>query len=234
MDSSVFFRVLLSFFVLWLGIRILGKKEMGQLTYYNMGLAAAMGSLSADLAIDRSANFTVPLFALVTFFAMTFIFGYLSVYSLSARKLLEGAPTIVVSKGEILEDNLQNLRMSTDILMTKLRENQAFAVADVEYAIMETDGKLSVLLKPEKQPVTPKTMFLKVPFQQLPTDIIKDGTIIEENLLKLGVTKSWLLEKIPAQDIADISQIVLAQIDTSGQIYIDYETDRLTAKTTLS
>ncbi|MGI6226585.1 MAG: YetF domain-containing protein [Peptococcales bacterium] len=226
MDVALFWRIPLAFLALWLGLRLLGKKEIGQLTYYNFATSAAAGTLTASLAIDKTLNPVVPLIALLVFFGLSNLFSKLALRSYTARKILDGEPTLVVSKGKILEKNLSKLNLSTDNLMAKLREKNAFNVADVEFAVMEVDGKLSTLLKSDMQPVTPRTLTFKVaPVANLPADLIKDGNFVEENLRKLGLSKNWVTTQLQNRNLQDLNDIVLAQIDSTGQIYVDLKND---------
>jgi len=221
--SSINFsiRILVSFTLLWGVLRILGKKEMGKLTYYNMATAAALGTLSAGLITDTRTNPIYYLVPIIVFPILTYLMGYFSLKSISARKVFEGTPTMVISKGKIVEKNLKGMRLSTDNLLEKLREKKVFAVSDVEFAVMETDGKMSVLLKSENQPITPKDMNIYVKNKSMPINIIKDGAIIKENLSQVNMEEAWLKEQLKMKNIQSIEDVFLAQVDGNGDMYID-------------
>ncbi|RKD30054.1 YetF domain-containing protein [Thermohalobacter berrensis] len=225
MLDNMFFRIVGSFILLWAILRIIGKKEMGRITYYNLATAAAMGTLAGGLASDTRTNPLYYVGPLLGYFALTYLMGYASLKSITARKIFEGEPTVVISNGKVMENNLRKMRLSTDNLMKKLREKKVFNVSDVEFAVMEPEGKISILLRKENQPVTPKDMNIPVGYQQLPLDVIKDGKIIEENIKKLGITKSWLKEQIKTHNVENIKDVALAQIDTSGNLYVDSRDD---------
>lgn len=223
MNSTV--RILLSFFMLWFGLRVLGKKQIGELSIYNVATIAAVGEMASSLATDRHDDpfdFIIPL---LSYFFLTYLMTYSSLKSQFARKIFEGSPTIVISNGKILEQNLKKLRLSVDNLFIKLREEKVFLLKEVEFAIMEPDGKLSILLKPPYQTVTAENLHLVNEYKGLPTTLIREGKFVEESLKSLGVTKSWLLTQLHARKVGEVSEVFLAQMDTSGDIYIDLVKD---------
>jgi hypothetical protein len=133
---------------------------------------------------------------------------------------------ILIEEGKINEGNLQKERLSIEELTSKLREKNAFRLADVEYAILETDGEISVMLKPDKQPVTPSILKLQTQNSGLPVILIDDGNIIKENIKESGLTTAYLMSKLAEQGIYDVSRVMLAQYDGAGNLYIDlYEDD---------
>lgn len=223
MNSTV--RILLSFFILWFGLRVLGKKQIGELSIYNVATIAAVGEMASSLATDMRDNPFDFIFPLLGYFCLTYLMTYFSLKSQFARKVFEGSPTIVISNGKILEQNLKSLRLSIDNLFIKLREEKVFNLKEIEFAIMEPDGKLSILLKPLYQTVTAENLHLTTQYKGLPTILVREGKFEEESLKSLGVTKSWLMTQLHAQNVGEVSEVFLAQLDTSGQLYIDLMTD---------
>ncbi|TGE33977.1 DUF421 domain-containing protein [Desulfosporosinus sp. Sb-LF] len=223
MNSTV--RLLLSFIILWLGLRVLGKKQVGELSIYNVATIAAVGEMAASLATDLHDDPTDFIFPLLGYFLLTYLMSYLSLKSQLVRQVLEGIPTIVVSNGKILEGNLKTLRLSMDNLLIKLREEKVFDLKEVEFAIMEPDGKLSILLKPIYRTVTTGDLQLTTEYKGLPTILVREGKFEEESLKNLGITKSWLMTQLHAHNVGEVSEVFLAQLDSSGQLYIDLMTD---------
>lgn len=218
-------RILLSFFMLWLGLRVLGKKQIGELSIYNVAMIAAVGEMASSLATDLRDDPINYIFPLLGYFLLTYLMTYISLKSRFARKVFEGSPTIVISNGKILEGNLKSLRLSTDNLLIKLREEKVFNLKEIEFAIMEPDGKLSILLKPLYRTVTAENLHLTTQDKGLPTILIREGKFEEDNLKSLGVTKSWLMTQLNAHNVGEVSEVFLAQLDTSGQLYVDLMTD---------
>jgi uncharacterized membrane protein YcaP (DUF421 family) len=211
--------------MLWFGLRVLGKKQIGELSIYNVATIAAVGEMASSLATDLHHDPFDYIYALLGYFFLTYLMTYSSLKSQFARKVFEGSPTIVVSNGKILEQNLKSLRLSMDNLLIKLREEKVFNLKEVEFAIMEPDGKLSILLKPLYQTVTAENLNLTAKYKGLPTVLVREGRFEEESLKKLGVTKSWIMTQLHAQNVGGISEVFLAQLDTSGQLYIDLVKD---------
>jgi uncharacterized membrane protein YcaP (DUF421 family) len=112
-------------------------------------------------------------------------------------------------------------RINLSELMTMLREKNAFSLADVETAILEEDGQLSVQLKANEKPATPFDLKAQVPEQGLPRLLIEDGKLLAESLKDLKLTRSWLLTKLAEQGVHEVSKVMLAQVDTSGNVYVD-------------
>lgn len=222
---NLFLRILLSFLLLFTGLRLLGKKQLGELTAYNIATLAAVGQMASDLATDTHTSLFPYVVALISYFLLTFLISFISLKSSSARKLFEGSPIIVVANGKILERNLKSLNMSIDNLTEKLREEKVFNIQDTEFVIMEPNGKLSVLLKPPYQPVTADIMKLPTKYQGLPTVLIKDGKILENDLKELNLSKDWLNQQLKARNINNIPDVFLAQLDHAGQLYIDLNSD---------
>lgn len=198
---------------------------MGELTIYNVATIAAVGEMASDMATDMHDDIYNYIFALLGYFFLTFLMTYISLKSPFARKVFEGTPTIVVSNGKILEQNLRSLRLSIDNLLIKLREEKVFNLQEVEFAIMEPDGKLSILLKAPYQTVTAENLHLTTEYKGLPRLLIREGKFEEENLKSLGLTKNWLITQLHDRKIGGVSEVFLAQMDISGQLYIDLLTD---------
>lgn len=149
-------RAVFAFIVLLVLTRLVGRQSFSQLTFFDFVTATAIGGMGALLATNLSVNIWGIFAALLTFMVLLILNGYLSLESRPLRKLLRGEPVMVVHNGKILEGNMALMRYSVDDLQTQLRERGYFNIADVEFAVLETDGQLSVLSKSQKRPVTPK------------------------------------------------------------------------------
>lgn len=135
-------------------------------------------------------------------------------------ELIDFGSIVVIENGKIISENLKTTRLRLDNLLMLLRENDAFSIADVEYAVLETDGKLSVLKKSQKQPVTPSDLNIPTAYIGLTIDIIIDGKVMEENLRGANLDKAWLLQKLQAQNYRCVEDIFYAGLDTSGNLHI--------------
>lgn len=222
---DLFFRVVLSYSILWLGLRFLGKKQFGELTVVNVATASAVGEMAADFATQMRDWPNTYVFAMFGYFFLTFGVGWVSLKSRPLREIFEGTPTPVIAHGKVLEGNLRKMNMSVDLLLEKLREKNAFRVEEVEYALMEADGKMSLMFMPPYGPLTADTIKVPTQYKGLMVDVVADGKMLAENLRKVGLTQSWLTEQLKKQHISAFEDVFLAQIDENGKLYIDLMKD---------
>jgi len=218
-------RIVGSFIILWLGLRLLGKKQFGELTVYNVATASAVGQMASDFATHLNDLPLTFILAMLGYFLLTFGMGLLTLKSRRLQKALEGNSTLVIVHGKIIDTNLRRLGITVELLLEKLREKNAFRVQEVEYAIMEADGKISLMFMPPYEPLTASSFNIRTPYKGLLIDVIVDGQIITENLRKLQLSKSWLLDQLKNQHIQKVSDVFLAQIDESGKLYVDLKTE---------
>ena len=226
---SVALRTVLAFFAILLVTRILGKEQMGELTFYEYVTGITIGSLAADMATITIISPWVILMALVMFAALTFLMGYVSLKNRAARKLLEGEPTLVIQNGKILAKNMSRCRYNIDDMLLQLRTQGVFNVDDVEFAVLESNGQLSVLRKSHKQPVTREDLKIPTGYEGLSSEMIVDGEIIYQNLQQNNLDEAWLILELERQGIGSPKEIMLASLDTRGNLYVDKKVDGLQA-----
>jgi uncharacterized membrane protein YcaP (DUF421 family) len=157
--------------------RLMGKKLISQMTFFNFITGITLGTLMASLIIGTNYTWVHVATALLTLAALTVLSGFITLKSSRFQKLLNSEPVTLIAGGKILRENLQRNRVTLSQLQMLLREKNAFNIADVEFALMEPDGKLSVLLKSQKQPLTPAELQIATPYQGLTADLIIDGQL---------------------------------------------------------
>lgn len=204
--------------------RILGKTQVGQLTFYEYISGITIGSLAANIASAEPDKVWNSYYDLVLFVTLTYLVTVVTVRSRPLRKLLEGSPTIVVENGRILEANMHKLRYNIDELSGQLREQGVLDPAEVQYAILETSGHLSVIKKADYQPAAKSDLNIHLPDPSFPVELIMDGVIIQRNLSKHNLNESWLKNQLALQGISDISQVTYAAIDSRGQLFVNPKT----------
>jgi uncharacterized membrane protein YcaP (DUF421 family) len=218
-------RVIISFSVLLLMTRIMGKKQVSQLTYFNYITGITIGAVAASITIDRSIDMSDGFVSIVCWSLLTVLVSYINLKSPKARVLLDGQPTIVIKNGEILEKTLAGLRLNMDDLSMLLREKNIFSTQEVDYAVLEPDGQLSVLKKVDQQNVTKKDLKVEaVKPLYVPTEIIVDSKVITRNLEELDLSQSWL-EKQLHQSGVSLQTVFYAEIQSDGTLYIDKRQD---------
>lgn len=214
------------FLILLLFTRLMGRKQLSQLTFFNYITGIALGSIAANTILGDKSHLLNGLTSLVWWALLTIIVGFISLKSTKARTVVDGQPVIVIKRGSVLEGELRKLRLSIDDLRMLLREQQVFSMLDVEFAILEANGQLSVLLKEEKQTVTKKDQ--NIPSTQakyVPIQLISDGKILNNNLDEAGVTLEWLKKQIKMQNVK-VEDIFFAELQKDGTLYFDKRNDQ--------
>lgn len=222
------FRLFLSFLTMLLVTRIMGRKEISQMTFFNFVSAIAIGSLGANLAVSQNLSILNGVLALIGWGMITIIIDLLDINSKKARIAIEGEPLILIKNGRIMEKSLRKVRLDIDALNAMLRQKSVFSLADVEYAIFETNGKLSVMKKENKQLVTKSDLNIKNYSSRIypvPTGVISDGKVNFENLSKLNLTEEWLNQQLHSNGTNSVSDVFYAEIQRDGTLYIDYRSD---------
>ncbi|MBP1156397.1 MULTISPECIES: DUF421 domain-containing protein [unclassified Paenibacillus] len=212
--------------ILFIITRILGKKQISQLTYFEYILGIALGEMVGFMSIDLESPFMYGLIGLLTWFLLPFILEIFALKSNRLRKWFEGTGTVFIKEGKIMEDNLKKERYTADELLEQLRIKSVFNVADVEFAMLEASGDLSILLKQEHQPLTPKQLGIRVAPQKETQAVIIDGNIMDEPLATAGLSREWLqteLEKIGVT----LENVFVGQVESYGQLYVDLYDDML-------
>jgi uncharacterized membrane protein YcaP (DUF421 family) len=219
LETSI--RTTIGFFVLILLTRILGKKQMGQLTIFTYITGIALGNIAGDMVVHRDITIVDGVTGLTLWAILTLFVEYISLKSSKARVLLDGEPTIVIKKGEIIYDKLASQRLNIDDLTMLLRTNNVFSIRDVEYAILEPNGQLSILKKADKEQVTRKDLNLppnKILY--IPTEIIVDGKLVAANLAETGQTREWLDQQLKQAGVNSVSQVLYAELQSDGSLYV--------------
>jgi uncharacterized membrane protein YcaP (DUF421 family) len=222
----IFFRSLGAIVMLFLIARILGKKQISQLTFFEYILGITLGELAGFMSTDIEANYVHGIVALLTWFIFAFILEIVTLKSLTLRHWFEGKGTILIKDGKVLEDNLKKERVTGDELMESLRNKNIFRVSDVEFAVLESNGDVSVLLNKENQPLTPKHLGIKVAPEQEPQTVINDGEIMDEPLATMGLSREWLKTEM-AKLAIPVENVFLGQVDASGELFLDLYDDQI-------
>ncbi|RBP42718.1 YetF domain-containing protein [Garciella nitratireducens] len=223
----VFIRAIIGFFSLLIFTRILGKEQISQLTYFDYVLGITIGSMAADLTTDLSSMAWPHWVGLLTWAILGYLMGKISLKWRYAAKYLEGEPIIVIMNGKIMESALKKMKYRVSDVLLLLRNQGVFDVNQVEFAILEPNGEISILKKAQYQPLTPKDMNIPVAPSGISTELIYDGILIEENLKQLKKDKEWLMNQLKMYNVHDVSEVFLATLDPTGSLYIDKYDDHI-------
>ena len=205
------------YLVLILAVRMMGKRQIGQMEASEFVVTMLVANLASIPMQDGAIPLYSGLVPILTVLGMELTLSGLLLRSLLLRKFFCGKPVILIDNGKILEDNLRKTRVTLDELLGHLRQKDVLQVTEVQFAILETDGTLSVFPYPRCRPATAGEAGIKTQPQYLPITLIQDGQILRENLRKSGRDEAWLEQKLQKQN-ADLKSTLLLTVDESGGI----------------
>ena len=212
-----YFRTIILYLVLIAVIRMMGKRQIGQMEASEF----VVTMLVANLASIPMQDSGIPLFSgfvpIVTVLGMELVLSTLSLRSIRFRKLLCGKPVILIDNGKILQENLRRTRVTLDELTGHLREKDVLDLGSVQFAILETNGNLSVFPYPKERPAPARDAGIQVRKQFLPLTIVSDGKLLTENLQKAKKDVSWV-QRVLKQHNAEISDTWLLTVDASDKV----------------
>lgn len=225
---EMIWRTTISFVVLLFLARIMGKKQISQLTFFHYVTGITIGSIAAEIASQKETPFVDGIISLVWWAILTVLMTYASQLSPKVRLLLDDEPTIIIKDGKISFKSLKSSRMNMDDVMMLLREQSIFSIDDVEYAVLETNGELSVLKKAAEQGATKQDVKADLTSPTyIPSEIISDGKLVHKNLKELNLDEEWVMKKLRKQGIHSIKEVYFAQLQTNGSLSINLKDNGL-------
>jgi uncharacterized membrane protein YcaP (DUF421 family) len=224
---EMIFRTTIAFIVLLILARLMGKKQISQLTFFHYVTGITIGSIAAEIAGQQETPFVDGLIAMIWWAVLTLLMSYIALKSKRARVILDDQPTIIMYEGRIVEEAMKKSRLHLNDLNMMLREQSVFSIKDVQYAILETNGNLSVLKKAGQEPATKKDVNAPAPEPKyLPSEIISDGKIVKKNLTELNLTEEWVYDQMKKQGIGKVEQVFYAEIQPDGSLHIDVKSEK--------
>ncbi len=218
-------RAISSLVTLFLITKMLGKKQVSQLSLFDYVIGISIGNFAAEMTINLESNELNGIWAVVLFGLFAYLVSYLTMKSIVLRRFFMGTPTVIIQDGKILEKSLKKVKFDINDMMEEIRSNGYFDLSQVEYALMEANGKLSILPKPEYRPITPKDMNIKVNSEGLCANIVIDSKIMHNNLKNMNKDLKWLDKKLREKGYTDLSKILLVTLDTNEKITV-YERNK--------
>ncbi|MGE5628767.1 MAG: DUF421 domain-containing protein [Solirubrobacterales bacterium] len=206
--------------VLFCLARIMGKKQLSQLTYFDYVVGISIGSIAANLCLDNSIALYEGIISMIVWALFPLVLSFISEKSILGRKLLDGVPTILIQNGKILEKNLRKSKFTINDLLEELRIKDVFNIEEVEFAILETSGRISLLKKPNLQNPTKEDLNLPIVYQGLCSNLIIDGEIMKKNLKLMKLSEDWLMNELRKNNV-NPKDVLLASCDQSRTLHID-------------
>ena len=213
-----FFRAIVLYLIVLVVMRLMGKREIGQLQPFEL----AISIMIADLASIPMTEIGIPIFngivPILGLLVMHLIISLINLKSLKAREIICGKPSILIYRGKINEKELKKERFTINELEERLRGNNVVNLGDVEYAILETSGQVTVIQKPEKRNTIPEDFNIVPEYEGIPYDLVVDGKVMNKNLKVIGKNYNWLKKQVEKFDIKPEEALVVT-IDGKGQIF---------------
>lgn len=217
---EIVFRVIVIYFYVLIILRLTGKREIGQLSPFDFVVAIIIAELAA-IPMERP---DIPLWhGLVPMAVLGLLevgLSYLTMFSRPVRLIMCGHPQIIIKNGKLLRSEMRKARYNLDDLLSQLRENGIANIQDVEFAVLECSGKLSVVPKSQKRPVTPEDLGIPTPYEGLPAVMIMDRQIMDKNLEDVNLDENWLKEKLAEKGFT-VNEVLIATLTKDGDLFIN-------------
>ncbi len=199
--------------------KITGHKQMSQLDFFDYINGITIGSIAAELATELEKPL-YPLIAMIVYGIITILLTSIAGKFPKARKYINGTPTILLSGGKIFRNNMKKAKLDLSEFMVMCRQEGFFDLNDIQIAVFEYNGRLTILPKATKRPVTPNDINIVPPAENINTEIIMDGKILTENLLRLGLDSTWLKNELAYQGYNSSKDVFLALCDNNRRLII--------------
>lgn len=213
-----FIRAIILYLFVLIVMRLMGKREIGQLQPFELAISIMIADLASVPMTELGIPITNGLIPILGLLMMHLIISILDMKSITFRKIMSGQPSILIYRGKIDEKALRKERITINELQERLRVDNIFYLEDVEYAILETNGEITVIQKPNKRNVTPEDLNIMPEYEGIPYDLVVDGKIMEKNLQVLGKNKVWLIKELKKYD-AIPQNTLIATINGRGEIF---------------
>lgn len=220
-----FFRSILIYIFVLVVMRLMGKREIGQLQPFELAIAIMIADLASIPMTDPGIPISNGIISILGLLVMHLIISIINMKSIKAREIICGRPTILIYRGKIDEKALKKERFTINELEERLRGNNVTSLGDVEYAIMETSGQVTVIQKPEKRNTIPEDFNIVPEYEGIPYDLVVDGKIMDANLKALGKDREWLKKQIEKFKMRPEEALVVTY-DGKGQIFCQKKKNR--------
>lgn len=213
-----FFRSILIYIFVLIVMRLMGKREIGQLQPFELAIAIMIADLASIPMTDSGIPITNGIISILGLLLMHLVISFLNVKSIKAREIICGKPTILIYRGKIDEKALKKEKFTINELEERLRGNNIYNLGDVEYAILETSGQVTVIQKPEKRNTIPEDFNIIPDYEGIPYDLVVDGKIMEKNLQAIGKNYQWLKKQVEKFNMKP-EEALIVTYDAKGQIF---------------
>lgn len=216
----ILIRTLFIYIFVVFAIRMMGKGELTELQPFELVIMLMIAELAALSMENTGASILNNLIAIITLLFAQILISYINMKSEWARGIICGKPSVLVNEGKINIKELQRLRININDLVEQIREKEYVSLADVEFAILETNGELSIIPKANKRPVTVEDLNIQPTYENMPVSLIIDGHINHTNLKIAQRNENWLLEQLRVRNISDYKDVLFCFLDENQKLYV--------------
>ncbi len=217
-------RSIFALLTLFLVTKIIGKKQVSELSLFDYVIGISIGNFTAEMTMNLEGQYINGMIAIIVFGIISYIVSIITMKSIFLRRIIIGVPTVLIQNGKIMEKSLKNVKIDINELLEQCRSNGYFDLNEIKYAVMEANGRVSIMPYPDYKPLTPKDMSIKVPDTGLCANIVIDGKIIKNNLYNMGKTRKWIDKELKIRGYK-LDKILLATLDLNDKITI-YEKNK--------
>lgn len=217
---NICFRTILVLIILFFITKMMGKKQISELNFFDYVVGITIGSIAADISLDIEKDMIAGIAALFIYGFISYIISFISIKSIWARRFIIGVPTVLVEKGKIIESGLKKSKIDVNDLLMVARENGYFNLDEIDYALMEVNGNISFLPKEKEKPVTKKDMKIKCSNEGLTVNAIIDSKYMVNNMKAINKDKEWLDHELKVNGYDNYDNILLATIDNNYKVTI--------------
>lgn len=228
--THLILRTLSSIFTLQILARWTGAKQISQCSYYDYIVGITIGDVAASFALDHDISWVYPALVMVLYAGSNVFESWITTKSIKARKILTGVPYLLIAHGKIIEDNLKKIHFDVNDLSTQCRIQGFFNLGEIEYAVMETTGQLSILPKKQAEPVKLEDTELSYSENTLHAHVIIDGNIMEKNLHSIGFDTNWLKRKLKENHEEKPENILFALASCDGELVVFNKNEKLNSE----
>lgn len=222
---DVIVRSIISLITLFLVTKMLGKKQVSQLSLFDYVIGISIGNFAAEMTFNVDTQYVNGIVSVLIFGLVAYLVSIGTMKSIRMRRFFMGTPTIMIQDGKLLEKNMKKVHFDVNDLLEECRENGYFDLNEIDYALMEADGRLSILPKSDYKPVTIKDMKIKTQKQGLCANVVIDGKLIPNNLKNMDKNKKWLMHELKVRGYSNLDNILLATLDINEKITV-YERNK--------
>ena len=217
---NICFRTILVLIILFFITKMMGKKQISELNFFDYVVGITIGSIAADISLDIEKNMIAGIAALFIYGFVSYIISFVSIKSILARRFFIGVPTVLVEKGKIIESGLKKSKIDVNDLLMEARENGYFNLDEIDYALMEVNGNISFLPKEKEKPVTKRDMKIKCSNEGLTVNAIIDSKYMVNNMKAINKDKEWLDHELKVNGYDNYDNILLAMINNNYKVTI--------------